>query len=100
YARAVGGRFRSAPRAPSADADAGPPPHVVDRAAVVADAAMLAAGVQASRAGGAGPPARVGTLRSAETPHQMVRLSDALSTSPIVAEARRRAGARTAAAHD
>ncbi|MER7677430.1 DUF6545 domain-containing protein [Streptomyces sp. NPDC096934] len=108
FARAVGGRFRTAPRAPSADAgaeagadaDSGPPPHVVDRAAVVADAAMLAAGVQASRAGGAGPPARVGTLRSAATPHQMVRLSDALSTSPIVAEARRRAGARTATAHD
>ncbi|MFG2026162.1 DUF6545 domain-containing protein [Streptomyces sp. NPDC048825] len=71
-----------------------------DQAEVVAEAAMLAAArVQALRRGSAGMPSNVGTLRSTSTPHQMVRLAQALASSPIVAEARRQSTQRAAADH-
>lgn len=92
-AGAVTQRLRAAPRAPSASSDAGPPPHAVHRATFVAEAAMPAAGVRASRTGGTEPPASVGTLRSMAEPHPMARLAGALSTSQTVAK--RAGGPRT-----
>ncbi|WP_393077945.1 DUF6545 domain-containing protein [Streptomyces sp. LN704] len=99
-ARAVAQRLRAAPRAPSGSSDTGTPPHAVHRATVVAEAAMLVAGVRASRTGGTEAPANVGTLRSMADPHLMVRLAGALSTSQVVAKARRRAENRMATTHD
>jgi hypothetical protein len=70
------------------------------QATVVAEAAMLAAArVQVSHDARAEVPARAGTLESVSTPHLMVLLSRALSSSPIVAQARQ-AAARTATSHD
>jgi hypothetical protein len=71
------------------------------QATVVAEAAMLAAArVRVSHQGGAEVPARAGTLQSISEPRLMVRLSRALSSSPIVADARRQAAARVATSHD
>jgi hypothetical protein len=70
------------------------------QATVVAEAAMLAAArVQVSHDAGAEVPARAGTLESISEPHLMVLLSRALSSSPIVAQARQ-AAARMATSHD
>lgn len=70
----------------------------VDQAAVVAEAAMLAATrIRLCGHGGAEVPSTVGTLRSVANPHLMVGLSQALSSSPIVAEARRKAAVEVAA---
>ncbi|MGW0825378.1 MAB_1171c family putative transporter [Streptomyces sp. NPDC002845] len=89
---------RKAPRACAGDDS---PRHVVDHATVVAEAAMLAAaGVRVSQDAGAEPPADVGTLRSVSQPRLMVGLSRALSSSPIVAEARREAALRMAVSRD
>lgn len=71
------------------------------QATVVAEAAMLAAArVQVSHDGSAEVPVRAGTLESISKPHLMVLLSRALSSSPIVAQARRQAAARMATSHD
>lgn len=100
-AGAVTQRFRTAPRAPSASARDDAPQYVVHQATVVAEAAMLAAArVQVSHHGSAEVPARAGTLQSISRPQLMVRLSRALSSSPIVARARRQAAARVATSHD
>jgi hypothetical protein len=94
-------RFRPAPRAPSASAGDEAPQHVVHQAAVVAEAAMLAAArVRVSYTGSAEVPARAGTLQSISKPHLMVRLSRALSSSPIVDKARRQAATQVATSHD
>ncbi|MFD9507774.1 hypothetical protein [Streptomyces mirabilis] len=71
------------------------------QATVVAEAAMPAAAcVQVLHDGRAEVPARAGTLESISQPQRMVLLSRALSSSPIVARARRQAAARTAAGRD
>ncbi|MET7981896.1 hypothetical protein [Streptomyces sp. NPDC005281] len=85
---------RSAPTTPSVPGDEGLSQHVAHQAALVAEAAMLAAArVQVSHNGGDEVPARAGTLVSVAKPQLMVRLSRALSSS-IVAKARRQAVAR------
>ncbi|NGO08686.1 hypothetical protein G5C60_13960 [Streptomyces sp. HC44] len=71
------------------------------RAQAEAEAAMLAAArVQASHRHGTGMPSTMGTLQSISTPHQMVGLSQALSSSPVVAEVRRQAALQAATSHD
>ncbi|MFE9680231.1 hypothetical protein [Streptomyces sp. NPDC006285] len=72
----------------------------LDHAEIVAEAAMLAAArVRVSSGPNPEPPAEVGRLRSVTQPHLMVELARALSSSPVVAEARRRA-ARQRVVHD
>ncbi|MFD9460702.1 hypothetical protein [Streptomyces sp. NPDC060027] len=94
-AGAVTQSFRGAPRMPTAPAGDGAPQHVAHQAALVAEAAMLAAArVQVSHPGDAGLPVRVGTLQSLSKPQLMVLLSRELSSSPIVTEARRQATAQ------
>ncbi|MFF6995225.1 hypothetical protein ACFY93_09735 [Streptomyces sp. NPDC008313] len=64
----------------------------LDPTEIVAEAAMLAvAKVRVSAARSAELPAVTTLLRSVGQPHLMVELAQALSSSPVVAEARRRA---------
>ncbi|MEU9187497.1 MAB_1171c family putative transporter [Streptomyces sp. NPDC048484] len=71
-----------------------------DHAEIIAEAAML---VVAKERISSGPdvelPSDVGRLRSVAQPHLLVELARALSSSPVVAEARRRA-ARQKVRHD
>ncbi|WP_413760225.1 hypothetical protein [Streptomyces sp. MMBL 11-3] len=65
---------------------------VPDHAEIVAEAAMLAvARTRVSAGPDAERPSDVGRLRSVAQPHLMVALARALSSSPLVAEARQRA---------
>ncbi|WP_328688368.1 hypothetical protein OHA74_51855 [Streptomyces phaeochromogenes] len=64
----------------------------VDQADIEAEAAMLAAAkVRASASPSAEFPSDVGQLQSIKQPHLMVGLAQALASSPVVADARRRA---------
>ncbi|MFF3412230.1 DUF6545 domain-containing protein [Streptomyces sp. NPDC002742] len=88
--------FRAGPQTPTTPtttpATDGVPEQVAHQAALVAEAAMLAAArVHVLRNGGAEVPARAGALQSLSRPQLMVRLSRALSSSPIVAKARHHA---------
>lgn len=62
----------------------------------VNDVTGVANFVQASRRPSAGMPSNVGTLRSTSTHHQMMGLSRALASSPIVAGASRQSALRAA----
>ncbi|MDQ1034241.1 hypothetical protein QFZ75_000657 [Streptomyces sp. V3I8] len=94
-------RAQVAPSAAPASAavpHADPYPHppggrrVLDHAEIVAEAAMLAVARTRVRSGpDAERPSDVGRLRSVAQPHLMVALARALSSSPLVAEARQRA---------
>ncbi|MEU9784586.1 MAB_1171c family putative transporter [Streptomyces phaeochromogenes] len=65
---------------------------VVDQADIEAEAAMLAAAkVRASASPSTEFPSDVGQLQSIKQPHLMVGLARALASSPVVADARRRA---------
>ncbi|MET8132406.1 hypothetical protein ABZV24_10645 [Streptomyces sp. NPDC005251] len=87
--------FRAAPQPATRHATDGVPEQVAHQAALVAEAAMLAAArVHMLHPAGAEVPARAGALQSLSKPHLMVRLSRALSSSPIVAKARRHAAAQ------
>ncbi|MFF2848520.1 hypothetical protein ACFVT5_19670 [Streptomyces sp. NPDC058001] len=88
------------PRTPGARTPdpAVPAPVDPDPAEIVAEAAMLAAArVRMAADRSAEIPADMGLLRSVNEPHLMVGLAQALSSSPIVAEARRRAAGATRA---
>ncbi|MFD9194754.1 hypothetical protein ACFWCA_41905 [Streptomyces phaeochromogenes] len=64
----------------------------VDQADIEAEAAMLAAAkVRASASPSAEFPSDVGQMQSIKQPHLMVGLAQALASSPVVADARRRA---------
>ncbi|MFJ2262884.1 DUF6545 domain-containing protein [Streptomyces sp. NPDC087844] len=69
----------------------------LEHAEIVAEAAMLAAArVHVSVGPDAELPSDVGRLRSVAQPHLMVQLARALSSSPVVAEARQRASRQKA----
>ncbi|MFJ6835572.1 DUF6545 domain-containing protein [Streptomyces sp. NPDC091209] len=83
------------PMTPMTPATDGVPGQVAHQAALVAEAAMLAAArVHVVHNESVQVPARAGALQSLSKPQLMVRLSRALSSSPVVAGARRRAAAQ------
>jgi hypothetical protein len=70
------------------------------QAAVIADAAMLAAARVKATSRAEGAPVSPGTLKSVDSTEQMAGLARAIAHSPIVAEARLRAENEAAVAHD